>query len=486
MRPAILTIWAACLGALCAATGCAGSAPPSKHPEAARSVDAAEDAGSAVTGASSCSASACHGDTRAAPVPPRRGGNEHRVWLERDPHSRSYLTLFDQRSARIAELMTLTVANEPAERAARHRVPAHQASECLACHAPSHTPAPRESRFVAADGVGCEDCHGAARDWLHPHVNSAWRGRRAADKADDGFADLGDLDVRARRCAGCHVGDPGGRDAPRRDVTHEMIAAGHPRLDFEFSSQLLSLPRHWREEADEPASPRFDPNFTVRAWHAGQAAVALQTVALLARDGSKGREFARYRCNSCHHALAPPDPARAAARRQASDPFGIAALRSWPTTIARSLADAPAGLPAWRPVPFDPIDAMCRDWQGSTPQSVADAAAFRKALRSWTNARPDAAIDPDALRGALLSSNDADDPSHAPTEWDDAAQVALALAAVERCRRADVDGALFEPSPYEQALDRLFDELDDESRFAPLRWSESIRQLKSLEQQRNR
>jgi hypothetical protein len=87
-----------------------------------------------------------------------------------------------------------------------------------------------------ADGVGCESCHGASGRWLGPHTTLGWRDRPWPEKAALGMRNTKDLASRARLCAGCHVGDGGSDDLPARDVNHDLIAAGHPRLNFELSA----------------------------------------------------------------------------------------------------------------------------------------------------------------------------------------------------------------------------------------------------------
>ena len=68
---------------------------------------------------------------------------------------------------------------------------------------------------------------------------------------------------RATICSGCHVGAPAdlGRSFAVRDMNHDMIAAGHPRLNFDFGEFMRRLPRHWHQA--NPASP-------VREWLIGR------------------------------------------------------------------------------------------------------------------------------------------------------------------------------------------------------------------------
>ena len=52
--------------------------------------------------------------------------------------------------------------------------------------------------------------------------------------------------VQAQVCVGCHVGAPAKDGVPARDLNHDLMAAGHPRLIFELSSYQANMPPHWR------------------------------------------------------------------------------------------------------------------------------------------------------------------------------------------------------------------------------------------------
>jgi hypothetical protein len=118
--------------------------------------------------------------------------------------------------------------------------------------------------------------------------------------------------ARARVCVGCHVGAAADAKSglPVRDVDHVMIAAGHPRLMFEFSSYLANLPKHWSEKA------KNREEFEIRTWLVGQLVSAQQALQLRAdRAGRAGwPEFAEYDCYACHHDLQQPS------RRQETAP----------------------------------------------------------------------------------------------------------------------------------------------------------------------
>src|SRR6185312_4830920 len=90
-----------------------------------------------------------------------------------------------------------------------------------------------------------------------------------------GMARLYDIGERALACAGCHVGAPADpeRGYPVRDMNHDMIAAGHPRLNFDFADYQHRLTPHWFERnrtTGQPAGPAFE----LQAWLIGKVAHA--------------------------------------------------------------------------------------------------------------------------------------------------------------------------------------------------------------------
>ncbi len=236
-------------------------------------------------GVSSCSASACHGNGLAgAPC------SECTTWALHDPHARAYSVLLDKRSRDIEEKLN------PGK--GEHRPEQNQL--CLNCHVqPGIMQADRSPRFQLADGVGCESCHGAAGNWLHEHTLPGWKKLDQAEKHRLGMLQTANLRVRAEVCTTCHVGKSG------VEVNHDLIAAGHPRLRFEFAAYLANYPRHWPEDTD---SKRYkDPE--AEAWLAGQQASTEAALRLLADRAGSGTavwpELAEHDCYACHHDLAP-------------------------------------------------------------------------------------------------------------------------------------------------------------------------------------
>src|SRR5439155_17487444 len=110
---------------------------------------------------------------------------------------------------------------------------------------------------------------------------------------EDGMFEVGEAATLVRAGARWHVGD--GREG--RDVNHDLIAAGHPRLMFEASSYFANLPRHWKPK----------PRDEIQLWAVGQAVSAEAALELLrARTQvfvTPRPEFSEYDCTDCHHSL---------------------------------------------------------------------------------------------------------------------------------------------------------------------------------------
>lgn len=254
-------------------------------------------------GTASCAASSCHGGARIRDnmgVNGERSGRgfaAYSIWAQKDVHSRAYQTLFHRRAVE----MSRALYADPDEYVAPHRDAA-----CLSCHAANvDTPGTSDAALLAAshrfdisDGVGCESCHGAAEHWIRTHTTPQWHQLTETQKQNTGFRSTKAPFVRARVCAECHVGSAG------RDVNHDLIAAGHPRLAFEFASSHANLYKHWDENADR-SQIASDRSFETQMWLSGQiesSRAALKLLQLRAADGV-WPEFAEYSCFSCHHDL---------------------------------------------------------------------------------------------------------------------------------------------------------------------------------------
>jgi hypothetical protein len=246
-----------------------------------------------LVGVGSCTASGCHGGGDAFSV----AGSEYNVWIARDPHARAYSALFDERSLQI--LRRLKRLSKDAV------VAAHQEASCLACHSQTSDQSNDPPHDVVTDGVGCESCHGPANNWLADHFRGqvGYTALNATDLGSRGMWNTKSLTVRTQICARCHVGGPG------RDVNHELIAAGHPRMQFEMSAYFEAMPKHWDEAKDHKP---WGADFDAMVWAIGQAGTSqasFRQLATRAESAAAWPELAEWSCSACHHSLR-DDPAR--------------------------------------------------------------------------------------------------------------------------------------------------------------------------------
>lgn len=312
------------------------------------------------TGASSCLSVACHGGGGlVARGPSGRSAisrSAGRVWRQDDPHARAADTLEGPRYRAILDRLAPppaptpdTDAKDDGEAATVASRRAELARRCAACHDPvglaagagataAQEKAPDAASFVGqSHGIDCATCHGSAERWLTRHFE---RDASPDELKTLGMHDLKHAFERAELCARCHVGDS------RHDLHHDMLAAGHPPLRYEFASYHARLPQHWRGPADALAQRRE----SLALWTAGQlasAAVALELTASRAAAASRPAEadaaspwpeLAEYDCLACHQRLRPAiGPAPRASR--AAPLVGLPAWSRWHHRLAIPLAE---------------------------------------------------------------------------------------------------------------------------------------------------
>lgn len=276
--------WGAILGALLVAAGIVAGVGVERmraEPAAVKELPARSENSWRITGVGSCTAAGCHGGGH-----PETIGSEYNIWISEDPHAKAYSTLFDERSKQIVRLLAGAQQNPI--------TPAHQDARCLACHSMTDAKARDEMVDVVSDGVGCEACHGPAEGWLAVHSE------HPLDKQEReqlGLWDTDSLLARTQLCVRCHVG------SPDRDVDHDLIAAGHPRLQFSMSAYWEALPKHWDDAKDRAP---WGANYDALIWALGQACTseaALGQLADRAKSGKNWPEFAEWSCFACHHDL---------------------------------------------------------------------------------------------------------------------------------------------------------------------------------------
>ena len=259
----------------------------------------------AFLGSGSCAASGCHGKAASASV---SWENAYTVWLQNDPHRQAFDVLYTDRSVRMYRLL----AHDPSEVIDEAGYLQFLEQRCIGCHATptigSTADAGQSTPAQYAHGVSCESCHGPSGEWLHKHYLESWPVVHTPARDDlvhVGFSDTRTLASRAGVCVDCHVG-PQRLGGMAYDVDHDLIAAGHPRLMFEFRSYLSNLPPHWNVAADRARQQpgiQGESNFHFEAWRAGQVQTARQQLELLESHAANGPELSNYDCYDCHHPL---------------------------------------------------------------------------------------------------------------------------------------------------------------------------------------
>jgi hypothetical protein len=237
-------------------------------------------------GAVTCASSLCHGAVKLWKDSPILQ-SEYVTYTRTDKHTRAYKVLFNEKSKRIARNLGLKEG-------------AHEAKICLDCHAHN---IPRErhgERFVFADGITCETCHGPAEKYIGPHVNPVSDpAAHHAMNVENGLYPLNDAVARARLCLSCHFGN---KD---RLVTHRIMGAGHPRMSFELDTFTEIAPKHF--VVDKDYNERKKVWDGVQTWATGQALAVADTMDILL-DDKRGRdglfpELVLFDCHACHHPM---------------------------------------------------------------------------------------------------------------------------------------------------------------------------------------
>jgi hypothetical protein len=427
--------------------------------------------------------------------------NEHTTWISDDKHSRAYQVVFDERSDQIEH--NLTGAHSPASQDAR----------CLACHT---TPRPaavlKATSWMNSDGVGCESCHGASGRWLGPHTTYDWQRLEPTAKAAKGLNNTKDLALRTEVCAGCHVGAYSSDGLLVRDVNHDLIAAGHPRLNFELAAFLDNMPSHW-EEKDQNAGPasatRRAPDFPARAWAIGRLATLKASLDLLHARAAQVQatldqrekpaagaeplpeplakpsagvaagqpailwpEFSEYNCFSCHHDLRDQawrrrPPAGAAGLNPGTPQWGSWTLplvsdlieQLVPRSVAQPYTKAliPLSQEMARPVP--------------NPRTVQERSRkvvelLDRCLETLASKRFNAA---EVQR--LIDRLDRRDAWDGVTSWDEAAQLYLALVPLRQARAELDPDRKADPDQLQARLEELLGKLQFPAGFdSPRSW----------------
>jgi hypothetical protein len=159
--------------------------------------------------------------------------------------------------------------------------------------------------------------------------------------------------VRAKACSLCHVG------GPDRDMNHDIIAAGHPALYFDYATYLKAYPKHWREEPLDP------PALALERWLIGQVTKAdselelIETRIASAHPHSTWPEFSSQQCTSCHQPLEKSTPVKSTPVKSTPDSL----FQSARVSSGTSLQPGKASIRMWNLEGLVSIDRI----QGSDP-----------------------------------------------------------------------------------------------------------------------
>lgn len=326
-------------------------------------------------GVATCAGSTCHG--RSQPDGKVVRQDEILRWQEASSptgsHSRAFAVLSSERSATIARRMGIG--------------PAPQAAMCLGCHADNT--AARGPRFQQSDGIGCEACHGGSANWIDVHKTGNHQASLAA-----GLVRLENPAVKAAVCLDCHFGSADGGQF----VSHQIMAAGHPRVSFELDL-FTSLQQHHDEDADYVK--RKGRTSGVRVWAVGQAAAVERQLSLFANPGlgAEGAfpEFYFFDCHSCH--------------RQIQDDQKFTA-----TTMDNPGRPIPTGMPPFNDENMIMLSAAARTVApGLAARFDADSRAFHAAIARDRGSAVAAANRLRATAGALSAAFASSEISRAQT-----------------------------------------------------------------------
>ena len=407
----------------------------------------------ALAGSNSCAAAGCHGALRPQ-TDELVQHNELTVWVGEDKHALAYDALFSATAVKMVKLLG-------------DKVPAHEDIRCLACHVNPLTattsPSTRE-RAEWISGTGCEACHGSASRWLREHTQPAWQSLSSAEKSKAGMTPPGETAAFARQCAGCHVGAPEQGGMPLREVNHDLIAAGHPRLHFEFGVYLANLPRHWSKRINE----KLPPDYPLRAWYAGQLVSAQAAAELLAdraqhagkaQNGRPWPEFTEYNCYACHHDLSQPSdrqkPQHLAGRTPGSLPWG-----SWNFSMPGVLAESDESAKMKLLPILQQLRKLMQERSSDFRPISTQASAAANALGIWLD-QSQQKIDSTALARQLRAS--AVQGQSFLEDWDHAEQLYLGLAALQQWKRDRSAGRTLEALARKLAFDAAPDKDQYES-----------------------
>ncbi len=414
------------------------------------------DAVGKYTGPGSCASTSCHGS-----ILPRSENdvlqNEYSTWIVKDKHSKAYAALTGPIGERIATILNLGKAET--------------APRCLACHSLNPPEADRARSFDPSEGVSCESCHGPASGWLGPHTE---RDATYEKSIKLGMTDLREPSQRTEKCLGCHLG------TEDKFVDHELIAAGHPMLQFELDSFSAVMPRHWKDMATPLDPERNDPLYDVREMTVGQA-VQLRESLLRLSSKTRGKawpEYSELQCEACHHSLTPPEQSWRQARgypgRRPGDPPWNASRFTVFRDVAHQLDGADADQLDSGVTQLAQLMSQLNPDRDAVSSAATNSAHAADALAAKVRA---VSYDP-ALALRLLQKISGDADSISADGEQSAAQAAMALQSLYVAY--DRDAKPQNSAEVRAAITGLFEQLQNLSAYDPARFADQMRRVNAL------
>ena len=407
-------------------------------------------------GVASCAGSTCH--SRPAPTGPVVRQNELITWQSPSSaaglHSHAYRALTESRGQAIAAKLGLG--------------PAQKATACLGCH--SDAAAQRGSRYQLSDGVGCEACHGGAGGWIASHYTV---GATHAANVARGMKALDDPKVRAGVCLDCHYGSA----KTGQFVTHQMMAAGHPRVSFELDL-FSSLQQHYDIDADYGRRGKAYGG-GVKTWAVGQAMAldrALTLYGLPSKTAGAFPELYFFDCHACHRTISDDPKARLTAQPNPgrSGQVGVVPFNDEHMIMLAAVAKVTApGLASRLDADSRAFHAALGRDRAESVRTGAKLAETSRALTSAFAARGFGKSDTLAILDAVLTGEGA----KRYTDYTGASQAVMAadtlLNAMVASGQAD-RGAVARIRP---SLDRAYREVRDPNSFSPDAFRQSMQQV---------
>ncbi|MBY0231895.1 MAG: hypothetical protein K2W96_21645, partial [Gemmataceae bacterium] len=250
---------------------------------------------------------------------------------------------------------------------------------------------------------------------------------------------------------------------------HDLIAAGHPRLKFEYAAFYANYPRHW--DWREKEQRKEDPAREARNWLVGQAVSAEAALRLTAARAERGGDFAEYDCMACHHGLrelkkrAELFRKRNAARKES----GLAELAvgrlpwaTWYHAQLPLLKERGPGLKLAR------LDVEMSKKSPDADAVKKEALAAAKALRGWAGAEADLRKKMSADDVRVLARKLREGEAVARLGWDGGTQLYLGLAAMNYALAESKAAGRMELDAMREVLQKSFPEAGKGEKRRPL------------------